>query len=193
MEKIIEKPISKITRLVESTKDKIKIKLTPQDFEMIAVLGRGSYAKVVLSEYSGKQYALKIIDKKFVEKFEKIHEVHIEKLILSGLNHHNIIKLHSTFQDNKKLYFVLDYCSRRDLADFLKANGKLDTEIARWFGANIVNALVFLREKGISHRDLKPENIMITEDYTLKLVFFIYSRLISLQQLELGICLIRDP
>lgn len=176
MEKIpVEKPISKITRLVEGVRinenEKIKTKLTPQDFQMIAVLGKGSYAKVVLSEYSGKQYALKIIDKQFVEKFEKIHEVHIEKMILSGLNHPNIIKLHSTFQDKRKLYFVLDYCSRRDLADFLKANGKLDILVARWFAANIVNALVYLREKGISHRDLKPENVMINDDYKLKLVW----------------------
>jgi hypothetical protein len=41
-----------------------------KDFHINYVLGKGSYAKVVLATniYTNKQYALKLIDKKFLEK-----------------------------------------------------------------------------------------------------------------------------
>jgi len=42
------------------------------------------------------------------------------------INHPNIISLHSTFQDPKKLYFILDYCPNRDLADFLRTQGNFN-------------------------------------------------------------------
>lgn len=145
-------------------------KLMITDFKILETLGRGAYAKVVLAEHKGKYYALKIIDKKFIEKYEKIHEVHTEKQILSNLNHRNIIKLHSTFQDNKSLYFVLDYCPNKDLSEFLRLNVILSQELAQYYSAEIVHALEYLRNNGISHRDLKPENIMLDEQMKIKIV-----------------------
>lgn len=47
----------------------------------------------------------------------------IERNILMMMNHPNVISLHSTFQDPKKLYFILEYCPNRDLSDFLKTQG----------------------------------------------------------------------
>ena len=47
-----------------------KKKTTINDFELMYVLGRGSYAKVVKAKniFTDKFYALKIIDKKFLAK-----------------------------------------------------------------------------------------------------------------------------
>lgn len=47
-----------------------KKKTTIKDFELMYVLGRGSYAKVVKAKniFTDKFYALKIIDKKFLAK-----------------------------------------------------------------------------------------------------------------------------
>lgn len=39
------------------------------------------------------------------------------------ISHPNIITLHSTFQDPRKLYFILDYCPNKDLSEFLKTQG----------------------------------------------------------------------
>jgi len=150
-----------------------KPKLSITDFNVSQTLGRGAYAKVVLGEHKGKSYAVKVIDKKFIEKYEKIHEVHTEKQILSSINHPNIIKLHFTFQDSKNLYFVLDYCSNKDFSDFLKTNVILSKELAQYYTAEIVYALEYLRQNGISHRDLKPENIMLDEKMKIKIVSFL--------------------
>lgn len=154
-------------------------KLGILDFTITQTLGKGAFGKVVLGDHKGKSYAIKVIDKKFIEKYEKIHEVHTEKQILSGLNHRNIIKLHYTFQDSRSLYFVLDYCPNKDLAAFLKQNVVLSKDLAQFYTAEIVYALEYLRKNGISHRDLKPENIMLDNKMKIKLVsFFIILRLI---------------
>lgn len=170
-------PNSKLTKVsfdpkANSNKDLPigKKKLSITDFKITQTLGKGAFGKVVLAEHKGKNYALKVLDKKFMEKYEKIHEVHTEKQILSLLNHRNIIKLHSTFQDSKSLYFVLDYCPNKDLAEFLKMNVVLSKELAQFYSAEIVCVMDYLRKNGISHRDLKPENIMLDEQMKIKVV-----------------------
>jgi hypothetical protein len=56
--------------IIESPKDSPKKRNTISDFDLISVLGKGSYAKVIHGKniYTGDSYAIKIIDKKFVEK-----------------------------------------------------------------------------------------------------------------------------
>lgn len=144
------------------------------DFEVTSLLGRGSYAKCVLSQnkYSGKTYALKIIDKKFLEKLSKQHEVHVERIIMSSLSHPNIVKLNCTFQDKHKLYFVIEYCANRDLGNMLRLFGNIPDNLARFYAAEILSGLEYMHSKGIFHRDLKPENIGISSSMHLKIFDF---------------------
>lgn len=168
--------VSKITASFNhkesESEDLINKKLSRKDFTITQIIGKGSYAKVCLAEYKNKKYALKVIDKKFIEKIEKVHEVHIEKQILSMLDHPRIVKLHSTFQDQKNLYFVLDYCSNKDFSEFLRSQGTISQELSQFYAAEIVSALEYLRNQGISHRDLKPENIILDENMMIKLIDF---------------------
>jgi 3-phosphoinositide dependent protein kinase-1 len=161
--------------LIESKK-----KISIQDFEIIKTIGKGSYAKVVLARniHNNRLFAIKIIDKKFLEKENKEHEVHIEKYILSKFIHkedsRNIIKIYSTFQDGLKLYFVLEFCPKGDFSDFIKLNkgNVLNLELIKFYAAEILQALEVLSNKGVIHRDLKPENILIDENFHLKLCDF---------------------
>jgi serine/threonine protein kinase len=56
--------------ILESPKDSPRKRNNINDFDILNILGRGSYAKVVLAKniYTGDLYAIKIIDKKFLEK-----------------------------------------------------------------------------------------------------------------------------
>lgn len=82
------------------------------DFFMLSQIGKGTYAKVILVRYKvdNKLYALKMLKKKYI--IEKNQEGHImtEKAILAKIDHPFLIKLYWSFQDDKKLYFVLEYC-----------------------------------------------------------------------------------
>ena len=154
-------------------------KMTISDYILITYLGKGSYGKVLKAKHitSNKLYAIKVIDKAFIEKEEKVHEVHIERFILTSFNHPNIIKLYYTFHNSKKLYFVLELAEKGDLKHFIKSIsndafkiGTLNYDLAKFFTAEIVNGLEYMHKKGIIHRDLKPENILLTEKLHLKIV-----------------------
>jgi serine/threonine protein kinase len=111
--------------LQNSTKN-IPKKMTITDFKVIRNLGKGAYAKVISVKniHTGKNYAIKVIDKTFIEREEKVEQVHIEKQLLSLFEHPNIIKLYSTFQNKKKLYFVLELAERGDLKEFITTQRK---------------------------------------------------------------------
>ena len=149
-------------------------KTSLEDFTIIKLLGKGSYAKVVLSEHNlnGKFYALKMINKNMLNSLDKQHEAHIEKQCLAELRHNNILKLNKTFQDKKNLYFALEYCSNKDLGYLLNKLGKLDYSLSQYFASQILVALSYMHKAGIYHRDLKPENIGIDKYFQLKLFDF---------------------
>lgn len=77
--------------------------LTLDKFNMLSVIGKGSYAKVVLvkkkGEDSEKVYAMKILKKKYIEKRKQETHVMTERNILVGMNHPFIVKLHNSFQN----------------------------------------------------------------------------------------------
>ena len=147
-------------------------KVSIDDFKIIKKIGKGSYAKVVLAKkiQTSKSFAIKIINKQFIEKENKINEAHIEKQILSELSHPNIIKLHYSFHDEKRLYYVFELAEKGDLKEYLNYYGTPSYAYSKFIIAELINALEYLHKKEIVHRDLKPENIVINEKNNIKLV-----------------------
>ena len=149
-------------------------KTSLEDFTIIQLLGNGSYAKVVLVKHNlnGKLYALKKINKNMLNNYEKQHEAHIEKQCLVELTHNNILKLNKTFQDKKNLYFVLEYCSNKELSYLIRNLRKFDFKLAQFYSAQILSAISYIHKQGIYHRDLKPENIGLDKYMHIKLFDF---------------------
>ena len=52
---------------------------------------------------TGSVYALKIMDKKFITKENKISYVKMERIVLDQLDHPGVIRLFFTFQDTYSL------------------------------------------------------------------------------------------
>lgn len=52
----------------------------------------------------------------------------IERNILVGLDHPFLIKLHNSFQNDKKLFFVLEYCPGGELFGLLSKKQRLSEE-----------------------------------------------------------------
>jgi serum/glucocorticoid-regulated kinase 2 len=76
--------------------------LTLDSFNVLSVIGKGSYAKVVLvkrKDDDSKVYAMKILKKKYIEQRKQELHVMIERNILVGVDHPFIVKLHYSFQN----------------------------------------------------------------------------------------------
>ncbi|KAF8750675.1 kinase-like protein [Rhizoctonia solani] len=86
--------------------------------------------------------------------------------------HPGVVKLHWTFHDPTSLYFVLDLVPNGELLDRIKKFGSLTSEGARYYTAQIVDAVGWMHNLGVIHRDLKPENILLDEGFRVKITDF---------------------
>lgn len=59
-----------------------------------------------------------------------------------------------------------------DLFDKIEADEGVPEEIAHFYFKQLVNAVKWCHDKGVSHRDIKPENMLLTGDGDLKLADF---------------------
>uniref|UniRef100_A0A8C1A774 3-phosphoinositide-dependent protein kinase 1 n=1 Tax=Cyprinus carpio carpio TaxID=630221 RepID=A0A8C1A774_CYPCA len=149
-------------------------KKRPEDFRFGKILGEGSFSTVVLAkEHStGKEYAIKILEKRHIMKENKAQYVKRERDIMSHLDHPFFVKLYFTFQDEEKLYFGLSYAKNGELLKYIRKIGSFDETCTRFYSAEIVCALEYLHQKGIIHRDLKPENVLLSEEMHIQITDF---------------------
>ncbi|PKA51721.1 3-phosphoinositide-dependent protein kinase 1 [Apostasia shenzhenica] len=147
---------------------------TVDDFELGKMYGVGSYSKVLKAKKkdSGKVYALKIMDKKFITKENKISYVKLERIVLDQLDHPGIIRLYFTFQDTYSLYMALESCEGGELFDQITRKGRLSEDETRFYAAEVIDALEYIHGVGLIHRDIKPENLLLTADGHVKIADF---------------------
>ena len=149
------------TQMIEGT-DKVSV----ADFELLKVLGRGSFGKVmqVRRKKDGKVYAMKILKKKAMIQRHQVDHLKTERKILQSLQHPFLMKLRFAFQTSEKLYFVLDFYRGGELFFHLKTHRKFQVPLARLYVGEIALALGHLHKLGFIYRDLKPENILLDDD-----------------------------
>ena len=110
------------------------------EYKFISFLGSGTFSKIELVEKDGIKYAMKIIDKSFLQSQKNIEfddegniivnssfENAIKEIaILKKTNHPNIIKLYEILycKKNKKIYLILEYCENGDLIEYDDETGK---------------------------------------------------------------------
>lgn len=158
------------------------VKKGVEDFDFKEELGAGSYSTVVAAQdkQTLRQYAIKILDKAHIIKEQKVKYVEIEKLTLNRLgNHPGIIRLYFTFQDRQSLYFVLDFAPNGELLNLIKKVGSLNEECARYYAAQLLDAIDYMHKKGVIHRDLKPENILLDYKMRIKITDFGTAKLLD--------------
>lgn len=87
------------------------------------MLGGGAFAKVYSARHkrSGQQFAIKVVDKAFVKRHDKVEMVANERNMLQALaGHPGVVRLYFTFQDSYSLYYVLELAPGGELADQLE-------------------------------------------------------------------------
>ncbi|CAH3105674.1 unnamed protein product [Pocillopora meandrina] len=156
-------------------------KKKPEDFKFGKVLGEGSFSTVyVVREIStGKEYAMKVLEKRHMIREKKVQYVSREKEVLSRLNHPFFVRLYFTFQDKEKLYFGLSFAKKGELLPYIIKLGSFDLTCTRFYSAEVVSALEHLHGLGIIHRDLKPENILMDADMHIKITDFGTAKILS--------------
>lgn len=166
-------------------------KVTLGSFNTISIIGKGSYAKVLLvkKKDTGKCYAMKVLKKDQIEKGNQQSHIRIEREILIKTSKHPfVVTMHYAFQNERNLYFVLDYCNGGELFNLLQKRKRLNEEETRFYAAQLVLAIEHLHDHGVIYRDLKPENVLIDSDGYLKITDFGLSNFFNNLEDMKGIC-----
>jgi tRNA A-37 threonylcarbamoyl transferase component Bud32 len=152
---------------------------TPKSYYFSAQVGEGSFSTVyeAFRTQDRKQYAIKVANKRQIQRERKVQYVVREKDIMATLKYGFkgnpfIAGICCTFQEEDKLYYVMEYASNGELLMWLRRLGSFDLPTSQFYASEIASALEYIHECGCIHRDLKPENILIKSDWHIMLSDF---------------------
>jgi serum/glucocorticoid-regulated kinase 2 len=153
--------------------EKFSDQLCIYDFQLLSVVGKGSYGKVMQARKkdSGKIYAIKVLLKKDLKKQTQITHTQTERHILGAVTHPFVCSLRYAFQNRTKLYMVMDFFTGGELFFHLN-KGPFEEARTRYYIAEITLALEHLHSLLVVYRDLKPENVLLDADGHIKLSDF---------------------
>ena len=115
------------------------------------LLGYGTYGRVFLArkKSNNKIYAIKVLDKKNINKNKQIDLTKLERKILKTIKDRFLIKLYFAFQSPTKLFLVIEYCPGGELYFYLRICKKFHEKVVRFYTSNILLGLKALHDKDI--------------------------------------------
>lgn len=119
----------------------------------------------------GTKFALKVQQvKKISEALHK--QMHEELAILYKLDHPYICQYVESFEDEKYIYIIMEFCPGKVLMDRLDEQGRFTEFQAAKCIYKIIEGMNHVHHSSIVHRDLKPENIIIDDNGDPKIIDF---------------------
>jgi len=169
--------------------DKEKSSLTEKDFRIMQILRSGKNWRTYLVRKEGdeKTYAMKLIGKRRISKNSIEDQVAMEKEILEKAKHPFIPKLEWYFENDKKVFLVMELIEGGTLKHFLRKFTRFSEEITRFYSAEILLTLEYLhKELQTSYNGLRLRNFLIDSQGHIKLLDYSQAKRISLPESPKG-------
>lgn len=147
---------------------------TMDDFEILKVLGKGTFGKVVMckEKATGEIMAMKILKKDVIVAKDEISHTLTENRVLQMTQHPFLTCLKYSFQTTDRLCFVMEYVRGGELFFHLSRERVFSEDRTRFYGAEITLGIQYLHELGVVYRDLKLENLLLDEKGHIKITDF---------------------
>ena len=111
------------------------------DYQLVRIIGTGTFGKVYLAILNGKGFALKMLHKKKIIELKQIDHIKNEKNILAGVQHPFIVNLVEAFQDKLNLYLVFDFVQGGEIFRLLRKENIFPNDVALFYIAEFTLAL----------------------------------------------------
>jgi eukaryotic-like serine/threonine-protein kinase len=143
------------------------------DYEVLSLLGSGGMGQVyrVRNIISDRQEAMKVLLPDYASEPELAARFVIEIRTVAALEHPNIAQLRTAFQFQNQLVMVMEFVEGVTL-EKLAGSERIPVENVLDYTAQVLSALSYAHNRGVTHRDIKPANIMITSHGLVKLMDF---------------------
>ena len=155
-------------------------------YEIIQEMGRGAFSTVykIKSKSDNTIYCLKKINiKKTPDRKNEVN-------ILSKLNHPNLVKYISSYEDEEGIYIIMEFCIYGDLYSLLhivkKKKVYVNEEIIWDIAYQCLLGLEYLHSNQIIHRDVKLLNIFMSKNKIVKIGDMGMSKILDKKEMKLS-------
>lgn len=147
---------------------------TLADFEMVKVLSKGSFGKVMLSKTkaTGEYVALKVLKMEMIAASDETTHMETQNAVLQNANHPFLTGMLGSFQTEELLVFVMEYVNGGELFFYLSRDRTFSEVRTKFYTAQITLAITYLHARGIIYRDLKLESLMLDKRGNIKITGF---------------------
>ena len=173
--------LDKVNPLLSEEERKSITRLSYNDFEILKLLGKGSFGKVLLvkRKINNQLYAMKILKKDVIQIKHQQDHTKTERILLANIKSPFIVNLYFAFQDKYKLYFIQEFMQGGELFFHLHKEKKFNSEKTKFYTIEILLALEDIHKNNMIYRDLKPENILLDKNGHIKLTDFGLSKILN--------------
>ena len=142
-------------------------------YEILGPLGAGGMGEVYRAKDLRlcRDVAIKVLPPEVAASPERLVRFEREARTVAGLNHPNIVTLHSVEDESGIRFLTMELVEGQTLTALLTPGG---LPLARLLELAIplTDALAAAHGRGIVHRDLKPGNVMVTGEDRVKILDF---------------------
>jgi WD40 repeat protein len=131
------------------------------NYQLIQLLGRGSFADVYLGEHIhlNTQAAIKVLDMRLTN--DDMSDFLQEARIIARLKHPSIIQVLEFGVENNIPFLVMEYAPNGSLRGRFPKGSRLPAEDIQPYMMQIASALQHAHDEKLIHRDVKPENMLL--------------------------------
>lgn len=150
-------------------------------YKFVKLIGKGAFGKVThgIHKLTGKDVAIKTIEKEYLKDEFSKKKVLREIYILKKIKHVNVIRLLEVFETSKHVLIVMEYAGGGDLLHYVKRKKRLSEDEARPIFKQIVYGLGHIHSRNVIHRDVKLDNILLDAEGGVKICDFGVSKIID--------------
>jgi eukaryotic-like serine/threonine-protein kinase len=149
-------------------------------YEIVDLLGVGGMGEVYRARDPRlkRDIAIKVLPHDVASSPERLARFEREATTVAGLNHPNIVVLHSIEEASGTRFLTMELVDGQSLVDMVRPGGVEPAELLD-VAIPLVDALVAAHQKNVVHRDLKPANVMVTREGRVKVLDFGLAKLVE--------------